>query len=388
MNDENLKQNALNVLGKRKSVYKSQHIIDILQKLETNEEITEQDLLLTKEYLEDLESVLNINNGNTRLKKINNKLTTITMPNINNEYMNNTKIAKTISTNRGLISTIDNNINLNINVMPKLNIMTTVDLVSDSNVIIDSTIDITVYDMAVMDAIYTLSQVNCLSFTPQMICKVMSGNFKQYVTQKKIDKICNSIDKLRHIDIKIDCTEELEARKKKISNSLYNDNGRILLNSYLLPVEELNVKSGNQVTNIGFRLLEKPALYRYAECVNQIINIPIKLFQTQDELADNDEVILIKRYIIRKIALMTNDNNNITSNKIGLEWYDEQSSKTRGLYVELGYLPEDYNNWKEKKRKIREIIKGVLNNLKNNAIIKDYTPYKEAREIKGYIIMF
>lgn len=295
---------------------------------------------------------------------------------VKSEYFNNTKIAKVISTRENLVDTGGISIKT-----IREGVITDVDLVSDER--LQLTKDITPYDMAVQDAIYSLYQAGCDRFTVQMVGEIMSGNTNQDILPQKIEEISRSIHKMRHIDISIDCTEEWIAKGKRLPKS-----GKVIFKSYLLPLAEVKVTAGNQMEMEGYRLLSKPALYDYAEHLNQIVNVPIGLLATQELLSDNTEVIIIKRYLIKKIALMKNKRNDLCSDRISLEWYDKKNHEMKGLYAELGYHAEDYSKWRDKKAQLRSITVKILEYLKSVGYIKSYQEYLDGREIKGYEIEY
>ena len=46
----------------------------------------------------------------------------------------------------------------------------------------------------------------------------------------------------------------------------------------------------------AYKIIEKTALYRYAEMNNQIISVPNYLFRTRVHFNDTEEAVLIRRY--------------------------------------------------------------------------------------------
>lgn len=60
----------------------------------------------------------------------------------------------------------------------------TVNLFADENLALSNP-NITQYDMAVMDAVYTLLVNGAVAFTPEMVVRIMSGNFEQDVKPQK-----------------------------------------------------------------------------------------------------------------------------------------------------------------------------------------------------------
>lgn len=300
------------------------------------------------------------------------------------QYMNNSKIGRIISTKP--IEIVEECSELTIPVHGE--IINIVDIWKDRNVSL-SAYNITQFDMAVMDAAYTIINSGYTIIAPEWILKVMSGNMNARATPKKINAIKDSVDKLRSIHIQIDCTQEVNSRKDlkgKISKFVYK--------SYLLPLGELEVtyaSNGKEVT--AYTIYEKPALYRYAEIVHQIIDVPAELLETQEKFNDTEESILIKRYVVRRIAQIAHKNN-LRSNKISFLWYDNKSEndRERGLYPELGYFPENYKDWKSKRKQINNVVKNTLQFLVDKNTIQDFKEYRNndsnnpSEPIMGYKI--
>ena len=96
------------------------------------------------------------------------------LPKIDEEKLNLSKVAKYISTTGGLVNA-ENPTELV--TIPSKNVMVTVNLWKDKDVALSSS-NITLYDLAVMDSVYTLYKNGCTSFTPEMVARVMSGDAK------------------------------------------------------------------------------------------------------------------------------------------------------------------------------------------------------------------
>ena len=132
-----------------------------------------------------------------------------------------------------------------------------------------------------------------------------------------------------------------------------------------------------------------------------------ELLETQQEFNDTDEAILIKRYVIKRVAQIVKKNS-LNSNKISFLWLDKAEGEQRGLYPELGYKvpePKDYENdadykkaakkWREKtKPMINRVVKGTLETLKKASAITRYEEYREdgtknpTSPVVGYKIYF
>ena len=304
--------------------------------------------------------------------------------NFNRQYMNNTKISRILSTKPIPIEEVVSELKIPINDK----IINLVDIWRDENITL-STNNITQFDMAVMDAAYTIMCSGYMVITAEWIARVLSGNPDQKITPQKIGAIRRSIDKLRSVHIKIDCKDEINSRKDtkgKIEKFIYE--------SYLLPLDKIEARyEANGKEIVAYLVLTKPALYRYAEIFNQIIDVPAELLDTHEEFRDTDEAILIKRYVIKRVAQIVSKNK-LNSNKISFLWYDKDIDEERGLFPELGYVPNDSKAWRDKKQKINKTVKLTLKSLKDKNAIKDFEEYREdgtknpASPIMGYKIFY
>ena len=304
--------------------------------------------------------------------------------NFDRQYMNNTKISRILSTKPIPVEEVVSELKIPINDK----IINLVDIWRDKNITL-STNNITQFDMAVMDAAYTIMCSGYMVLTAEWIARVLSGNPDQKITPQKIGAIRRSIDKLRSVHIKIDCKDEINARrdtKGKIDKFVYE--------SYLLPLDKIEARyEANGKEIVAYPVLTKPALYRYAEIVHQIVDVPAELLDTHEEFRDTDEAILIKRYVIKRVAQIVSKNK-LNSNKISFLWNDIDVDEERGLFPELGYIPDDSDAWRDKKRKINKIVKLTLASLKEKEAIKDFEVYREdgtknpASPIMGYKIFY
>ncbi len=289
-------------------------------------------------------------------------------PALDKQYTNNTKIARVISTKNIEISNSVKSSGFEVKSDKSLIF---VDLWADPNISLSQ--QITPFDMIVMDAAYTIYNHGYQCLTAEWIAKVLSGNRFQKVTTNKLDAINKSIDKLRNIHIKIDAKNEIASRndiKGKVTDYIYE--------SYLLPVDKITTRyKANGKAIIAYEFIKKPALYEYAEVFHQIIHYPTAYLQTQKYFQDTDEAILIKRYVIKRVAQIKS-NNKLSNNKISFEWSDKDG--THGLYVELGYSPDKSKSWRTKiKPKIVNVVKETLNALLSQGVIKGFNEYRNGK---------
>jgi hypothetical protein len=299
------------------------------------------------------------------------------MPKPKKEYLNNSKVANYISTQNDLFSNT-----MHLSTMPRKNIFVTVDLAADENLALSNQ-NITQYDIAVMDAVYTMLVNGAAAFTPEMVVRIMSGNFDQYVKPQKAGAVTRSLHKLSLIRISIDCTNELRARKKIEKDQTAK------LTSYLLPLREIEIQSANHQTVMrGYQLIEKPVLYTYAEAVKQIIDVPTELLEITDasgsgHLPDTDDIIVIKRAIIRRIEQMKNEKNHMDNDTIRYERYDPTTGTKKGFFAMLGFDESNYKNtdqWKKRKSSLNRIVTTILDDFTREKYISDYEIIKEGKQ--------
>ncbi len=299
---------------------------------------------------------------------------------VKKECMNNCKVANMLTVNKGLAKKQM----IRVSTLPSRKIVTLVNLCQDKNIQLSCN-DISPYDMAVMDAFYTLYKSGYQTFSLQTVIRVMSGNMDQDITAQKIARLKESVEKLRLILITIDCTDELRARKliKKEETAKYR--------SYFLPVSSMEIQSGNQTVVEGYRLLELPALYAYAERIKQMISVPIELLaSTEGFLPDTDENIILKRYLLKRIARMKKEKATVYSRRIRYEWYDRKAQREKGMFAELGYREEDFasrSSWLNKRAKVHKVVKQILDAFRQAGYIAGYSETREGNTITGVEIL-
>lgn len=292
---------------------------------------------------------------------------------VKKEYLNNTKIANFISTHPDLTKNT-----LLLKTLAKKNIFVTVDLDADRNVTLTDP-DITQYDLAVMDSVYTLYAAGTDTFTPGMVARVMSGNLEQDVTKQKMEAVTAALRKLSRIRITIDCTDELIARGE------LKEGQTARMTSYLMPVKEAEVLSANLKTYLrGYHLLEKPVLYEYAEDVRQLISVPTQLL-CSDGVSDTDDIVVMKRALIRRIEAMKSSRNSMRSDIIAYDREDRDTGVRKGLFATLGYDPASYSNWPKKRSQLHASVLKLLDGFVSSGYITSYEVVKAygSRAIAG-----
>lgn len=291
------------------------------------------------------------------------------LPKTEKENFNISKVAKYISTTGGLV---DAENPATLRTMPSKNVVVTIDLQKDKDVILSSK-NITLFDLAVMDSVYTLFKNSCTSFTPEMVARVMSGNVKGDIKPQKAGAVTRSLRKLALIRVTLDCTEEYIERGINL-----REGDQALYTDYLLPMSEVQLKSVNGSVYInGFNLKEMPILYDYAERIGRIASVPIGLMHVPG-ITDTDDGILVRRYVIQRIEELKRARNKAKLNNI--IYYDTE--RERGAMSELWYS-ENFKNIRDKKAKLHKMVVKILDSFKKEQYIKDYIEIVEGRSIIG-----
>lgn len=249
------------------------------------------------------------------------------------------------------------------------------------------------FDQLVLNAAYTIYLSGNCEFSLGNIVRLISANSNSDLTKKRIQAVSCSIDKLKSLSIEINMKEEAKARKLNMTEA------ECILKSYLLPVEELTLKTKTGMHRKYYRFVTEPAIFRYAEILRQIVTYPLEQLNI-DSIRDDIETILIKHYLIKKIELMKNQKNKLVSNRVSLEWYDHQDKRNKGLLYELGFKEngvfyvydsegerQKVTNQRNKKSKINNTIAKILDAFKSNGYIEDYVVNKTNKSIQSYTIV-
>lgn len=240
----------------------------------------------------------------------------------------------------------------------------------------------TYWDRIVMDAVYTLSVYGQDVFTPEMLMRVISGNPEADASEKKLAVIRDTLDRLSYIKIRVDCTDEMIAKKVIKKGQTY------VRETYMLPLEKEEVRSGNHKKIMtAYRLLKKSALYEYAEKVNQFICIPSEILENSHRaVSDSMDAIQIKRYLIMRIEEMKNGTNKMRSDIISYQWYDAKGKRMRGMYPTLGFLEDisDGTRGRKMRSSIHNKVKRILDYYTEIGYIAGYEVIREGKQkIKG-----
>ncbi len=162
--------------------------------------------------------------------------------------------------------------------------------------------DLSFFDMAVADAIYSLHLEGEKKFTPRKVLAILSGDPAISVPGQRKQQIEACIEKLMHTEIHISCPEEA-----KQSDALLPRYGGAFLQVS---------QTGN-----GYQFLSDSPLplYTYGEAKRQIITVPSFLLaytplpgrEKEDRLVSSRENILLKQALLHELELVRNTKNHV-----------------------------------------------------------------------------
>lgn len=292
-------------------------------------------------------------------------------------YFNNTKIINKISEIEDLMSKIQ----INEFGKRKSDIVTYLDFNASNKALLSE--PISQFEVVVMDAIYTLNLNGKILFTSEMVANVIAGKEvgKDKNSSMRFKMIDEAIMRLSCIRVSIDCSENLKKYLAKVPDleARHND--------YVLPIEFLTIKSRiKKIDKTIYHLKDVPILYLYAEAMGRIVSVPTELMSIPNTREDVLFSVL-KREIVKTIAIMKNKKNNYSSRVISYEWKDGE--EVRGLFDRIGIKKDDYANdsqWRKKKSKINTMIAQILDHLVNEQYIDGYDFNKKSGSITGVFI--
>lgn len=248
----------------------------------------------------------------------------------------------------------------------------------------------TEYDRNVYNAITSLYVYGHSShkMTTAMIYRAMTGQKNtENPSRTQLKKIEDSIEKMRHINVTLDCTEEFRARNVTLDGEKIEEG---ILDTYLLLIEKIRVTAGGQ-KKFAYRVMQAPFLLEYSSSVKQVLTIPSSLLDikeldkggkpTSRSISNTDTRIVIKGYLLRRIEGMKGKNQ-LHSNIISLLDYKKNGKERPGLYSIAGAT----NASKVEAQRIRKATENMLAYWKAVGYINDYKPIVKNKQINGYQI--
>lgn len=248
----------------------------------------------------------------------------------------------------------------------------------------------TEYDRNVYNAVSSLYVYGDQSHvvTPAMVYRAMTGlTDSEKPTAGQLAAVTRSLDKMRFIRARIDCTAELQARRVTLNSQQING-GEI--DTYLLTADAIKVKAGGQTVK-AYHIIKTPILYEYAAAVKQVLTLPASMLDVKEldssgaittrSLSNTEPRILIKGYLIRRIEGMKG-NNGLNNPVIALYDYRKNGDTHQGLYSIAGKPEAD----RKEMQRIREDAEKMLAYWRATGYIKSFETQTERKKITGYKI--
>lgn len=247
----------------------------------------------------------------------------------------------------------------------------------------------TEYDRNVYNAVSSLYVYGDQSHvvTPAMVYRAMTGlTDSEKPTAGQLAAVTRSLDKMRFIRARIDCTEELKMRRITLNSKQING-GEI--DTYLLTADAIKVQAGGQTVR-AYRIIKTPILYEYAAAVKQVLTLPASVLDVKElnpggsigaRLPNTESRILIKGYLIRRIEGMKGKNG-LSNPVISLYDYQRDGETHQGLYSIAGKPDAD----RKEMQRIREDAEKMLAYWTATGYIKAFQAQTERKKITGYKI--
>ena len=221
------------------------------------------------------------------------------------------------------------------------------------------------FNRAVHDAAISLFNAGNTHISPDMIYHVMNGYRRNDKAPAEARKAINqAMSKLMYTGIKIDATEE--AKAFGIENFKFE--------GYLMPVTYALAKINGQEVEC-WKILDEPPLLTLAGRKGQINKSPVNLLDTG--LSFTPDNIVITNYLLEQILTMQNPN----SNRNNVILYDT-------VYDYLCVDAPTANALKQRKSKIRDKVKVILDAWVKADFISGYDELLEGRKIRGLYIKY
>lgn len=272
---------------------------------------------------------------------------------------------------------------------------------------------LTAYDKQVYEAVATRfyywnreNPQKPLYISPQEIWRTMNGKSskdgKAKANATQINKICESLDKMRFTRFYMDISQEISKFNLSINDDRVNSG---YIETYVLNSSkvEFMTDKGNKVS--GYRIGEEPILYTYNKAKNHVLYVPYEMLDTSQYTSDTENVAEFKGYLLQQIQLMKNA---AEQGKKGNYFKRSNTILLNTIYEETGTLsPEEraenaaFTSDKARQTYIRKTrkadrnkIESLLDAWKDKQWISDYIiinsknePIKEKQQAKGYKII-
>lgn len=241
----------------------------------------------------------------------------------------------------------------------------------------------TPFDRAVYNGISSIYEAGNIDFTPAIVWRAMNGlTDNEKPCKSEIDAVTRAIDKMRFIEIRIDCTAELNAYRVEMDKEQIK--GGIIKN-YLLPAKGITLWTDNGTIIDAYTFMDVPPLLLYADTLKQVIRVSPQVLHIADKdnvpIARTDTRLLLRNALIVRVNHM--QHTRAANRVIRLYDYTKSGKEHKGLFSQI-----DKNDVsREEARRMRADIELILNYWTRIGYIAGYTPCAESKgHVTGYEI--
>ena len=236
----------------------------------------------------------------------------------------------------------------------EVTIRTQVFLASEKDLGLKLSQELTAYDRAVHDGVCSvIANNNTMTVTNRQIYEAMTG--RTTTSSQALGHITRSMNKLNRTRVYVNYTDHAKSKGVDVDKMVFSGN--------VLDFQEVEIVFNKNQSFVGYRILTTPILYKYALEVGQVITVDSKVLNSPN-VANTDESIVLKHYLLRRIEAMKNKYNNVDSNNILFDTMFEYCG-VNGNGMEL--------------RRKREIVFKILQDWKKIKYIKDFAEYRGAK---------
>ena len=226
------------------------------------------------------------------------------------------------------------------------------------------------YEFAVMDAIFAMMSDGKEKFTLRSILTLLSGDSNQVLSPRKREQLSGIVEKLRRIEVTIDCADEMNERKEGKDLKNYGFSGPLL-----------SVEAKGNAYFFTDTKASMP-LCAYTKASTQYIRFPTGLLVTgavdggnRKKLNDTDETVVIKHFLIARCEVLRNGTFRKTGGKREDSFRTVSLEPDGELIRTLGLRKSDHRSngaWQKRIGKIHETVRAVLEHFKAIGYIDAY----------------
>ena len=229
-------------------------------------------------------------------------------------------------------------------------------------------------DVQVLNAVYTLQYYGIQAFSVEHLAAVICGNFSKRCSKNFLQATRASIDKMNHIQMRIDAREQYHQYKR-----LYQSDG--VLDGYLLAINEREGHARNGKKTYVYECEDVSILMTYASELRQIIQINMNLYL---EMPSNISYLHIRICERLLMECLNRKNKNCKKREtICVLDIERNGNRLKGVIGDYFELPID----KRKIKKAVQLIESFVEKLKKQMILEpEYKIYKKNKVYKN--IMF